>query len=95
MFSVSSRNQWLLKLVTVILSNNTRKIIIQNFKFLKNLVTKDEIQLWTSYINKLNNLVVQLDAPHIKDILMNLQNNNSVYIQSFGTIKTEIRSVSL
>lgn len=38
--------------------------------------------------------MVQLDAPHIKDILVNLQNNNSVYIQSFGSIKSEIRSVS-
>ena len=39
--------------------------------------TKDEIQLWTSCINKLNNLIVQLDAPHVKDILSNLENNNS------------------
>jgi len=56
-------------------------------------VTKDEIQLWTSCINKLNNLIVQLDAPHVKDILINLQNNNSAYVQSFGLIKNDIRSV--
>ena len=53
--------------------------------------TKDEIKVWTTCINKLNNLIVQLDAPHVKDILMNLENNNSVYIQSFGGIKNDIR----
>jgi hypothetical protein len=57
--------------------------------------TKDEIQLWTSYINKLNNLIVQLDAPHVKDILLNLENNNSAYIQPFYSIKGEILSVKL
>lgn len=53
--------------------------------------TQDEIHVWTTCINKLNNLIVQLDAPHVKDILMNLENNNSVYIQSFGGIKNDIR----
>jgi len=53
--------------------------------------TQDEIHVWTTCINKLNNLIVQLDAPHVKDILMNLENNNSVYIQSFSGIKTDIR----
>ncbi len=57
--------------------------------------TNDEIHVWTTCINKLNNLIVQLDAPHVKDILMNLENNNSVYIQSFGSIKNEIKSVTL
>ena len=55
--------------------------------------TNDEIHVWTTCINKLNNLIVQLDAPHVKDILMNLENNNSVYIQSFGSIKNEIKFV--
>lgn len=58
-----------------------------------NFYTKDEIQLWTSYINKLNNLIVQLDAPHVKDILANLENNNSAYIQPFFTIKSDIKDV--
>ncbi len=56
--------------------------------------TKDEIQLWTSCINKLNNLIVQLDAPHVKDILSNLENNNSAYIQPFNSIRNDIKSVS-
>jgi hypothetical protein len=55
--------------------------------------TKDEIQLWTSYINKLNNLLVQLDAPHVQDILMNLENNNSSYVCPFKEIKSEIKQV--
>jgi hypothetical protein len=55
--------------------------------------TNDEIHIWTTCINKLNNLIVQLDAPHVKDILMNLENNNSVYIQSFGSIKNDIKLV--
>lgn len=55
--------------------------------------TRDEIQLWTSYINKLNNLMVQLDAPHVKDILHNLENNKSAYIQPFYSIKSEIKAV--
>ena len=55
--------------------------------------TKDEIQLWTSRINKLNNLKVQLDAAYVKDILMNLENNNSAYVQSFINIKDEIDAV--
>ena len=59
------------------------------------IFTKDEIQLWTSCINKLNNLLVQLDAPHVKDILTNLENNNSVYLQSFNTIKNDIKAVCL
>jgi hypothetical protein len=58
-----------------------------------NVFTKNEIQLWTSYINKLNNLIVQLDAPHVTDILMNLENNNSIYMESFKTIKNDIRGV--
>lgn len=58
-----------------------------------NFFTRDEIQLWTSYINKLNNLMVQLDAPHVKDILLNLENNNSAYIQPFYSIRSEIRGV--
>lgn len=62
--------------------------------FQLNFYTKDEIQLWTSYINKLNNLIVQLDAPHVKDILVNLENNKSAYIQPFYSIKMEIKSVS-
>lgn len=53
--------------------------------------TKDEIHVWTTCINKLNNLIVQFDAPHVKDILMNLENNNSVYIQSFSGIRNDIR----
>ena len=57
--------------------------------------TKDEIKIWTSYINKLNNLIVQLDATHVKDILINLENNNSVYLQSFGLIKDDIKSVKM
>jgi hypothetical protein len=56
--------------------------------------TQDEIQLWTSYINKLNNLLVQLDAPYVQDILMNLENNNSSYISSFREIRSEIKQVS-
>lgn len=56
--------------------------------------TKDEIQLWTTRINKLNNLMVQLDAAYVKDILMNLENNNSAYAQSFMNIKNEIEAVS-
>jgi hypothetical protein len=64
---------------------------VQVFKL--NFFTKDEIQLWTSYINKLNNLIVQLDAPHVKDILVNLENNNSAYIQPFYSIKIDIKSV--
>lgn len=59
----------------------------------QNFFTRDEIQLWTSYINKLNNLMVQLDAPHVKDILLNLENNNSAYIQPFYSIKNDIRAV--
>ena len=55
-----------------------------------NFFTQNEIQLWTSYINKLNNLMVQLDAPHVKDILLNLENNNSAYIQPFYSMKHEI-----
>ena len=58
-----------------------------------NFFTKDEIQLWTSCINKLNNLIVQLDAPHVVDILTNLENNNSAYIQPFNSIRNDIRSV--
>jgi len=58
-----------------------------------NFFTKDEIQLWTSCINKLNNLIVQLDAPHVKDILNNLENNNSAYIQPFNSIRNDIKSV--
>ena len=58
-----------------------------------NFFTKDEIQLWTSYINKLNNLIVQLDAPHVKDILINLEKNNSAYIQPFYSIKIDIKNV--
>jgi dynein heavy chain len=57
--------------------------------------TKEEIQLWTTRINKLNNLKVQLDAAYVKDILMNLENNNSVYVQSFTNIKDEIEAVRL
>ncbi len=65
---------------------------IENIK--SNFYTKDEIQLWTSCINKLNNLIVQLDAQHVKDILMNLENNNSSYVQPFNSIKNDIKSVS-
>jgi dynein heavy chain len=57
--------------------------------------TGDEIKLWTGYINKLNNLIVQLDAPHVKDILTNLENNHSAYIQPFYLIKNDIKAVSL
>ncbi len=56
-----------------------------------NFFTNDEIHVWTTCINKLNNLIVQFDAPHVKDILMNLENNNSVYIQSFSGIRNDIR----
>ena len=56
-----------------------------------NFYTKDEIQLWTTCINKLNNLLVQLDAPHVKDILINLENNNSAYLQPFNSIRSEIK----
>jgi dynein heavy chain len=56
--------------------------------------TNDEIHIWTTCINKLNNLIVQLDAPHVKDILMNLENNNSVYTHSFGSIKNDIKIVN-
>lgn len=65
---------------------------ISNIK--SNFFTKDEIQLWTSYINKLNNLMVQMDAPHVKDIMLNLENNNSAYIQPFYTIKNDIKAVN-
>ncbi len=58
-----------------------------------NFFTKDEIQLWTSCINKLNNLIVQLDAQHVKDILMNLENNNSSYVQPFNSIRNDIKAV--
>jgi len=64
---------------------------IDNIK--SNFYTKDEIQLWTSCINKLNNLIVQLDAQHVKDILMNLENNNSSYVQPFNNIKSDIKAV--
>ena len=64
---------------------------ITRMKFI--FYTKDEIQLWTSRINKLNNLKVQLDAAYVKDILMNLENNNSAYVQSFKNIKDEIEAV--
>ena len=67
-------------------------IIIFDFNLLI-FYTKDEIQLWTSRINKLNNLKVQLDAAYVKDILMNLENNNSAYVQSFINIKDEIDAV--
>lgn len=55
--------------------------------------TRDEIQLWTGYINKLNSLLVQLDAPHVKDILVNLEKNDSAYIQPFYAMESEINAV--
>ena len=58
-------------------------------------VTKDEIQLWTSCINKLNNLQVQLNAQHVTDILQNLEINDSPYVQPFQAIKAEIQAVSI
>jgi hypothetical protein len=54
----------------------------------------DEIQLWSTRINKLNNLLVQLEAPYVQDIILNLQNNNSVYVNSFNTLKSDIGQVS-
>ncbi|CAF1319792.1 unnamed protein product [Didymodactylos carnosus] len=56
---------------------------------------KNEIQLWTSRINKLNNLLVQLDSPFVQDVLRNLARNKSPYIQSFVDMKENItRAVS-
>lgn len=62
-------------------------------KIKANFYTKDEIQLWTTRINKLNNLMVQIDAAYVKDIISNLENNHSIYAQSFNAIKSEIESV--
>ncbi|CAF4774435.1 unnamed protein product, partial [Rotaria sp. Silwood2] len=56
---------------------------------------KDQVQLWTSRINKLNNLIVQLDSPFVQDVLKNLARNRSPYLSSFMDIKLEIsRSVT-
>ncbi|CAF3502703.1 unnamed protein product [Rotaria socialis] len=51
---------------------------------------KDQVQLWTSRINKLNNLLVQLDSPFVQDVLKNLARNRSPYLASFMDIKIEI-----
>ncbi|UJR11505.1 hypothetical protein I4U23_015686 [Adineta vaga] len=51
---------------------------------------KDQVQLWTSRINKLNNLLVQLDSPFVQDVLKNLARNRSPYLASFMDIKQEI-----
>jgi len=54
---------------------------------------KDQVQLWTSRINKLNNLLVQLDSPFVEDVLKNLARNRSPYLASFLDIKLEITRV--
>ncbi|CAF5188861.1 unnamed protein product [Rotaria magnacalcarata] len=51
---------------------------------------RDQVQLWTSRINKLNNLLVQLDSPFVQDVLKNLARNRSPYLASFMDIKIEI-----
>lgn len=51
---------------------------------------KDQVQLWTSRINKLNNLLVQLDSPFVQDVLKNLARNRSPYLAAFLEIKIEI-----
>ncbi|CAF3984528.1 unnamed protein product, partial [Rotaria sordida] len=51
---------------------------------------KDQVQLWTSRINKLNNLLVQLDSPFVQDVIKNLARNRSPYLSSFMDIKLEI-----
>ena len=65
----------------------------QTLKKNLNFYTQDEIQIWTSRINKLNNLIVQLDASYVKDIVTNLQSNNSVYVQSFLNLREDIQNV--
>lgn len=57
------------------------------------LAIKDQVQLWTSRINKLNNLLVQLDSPFVQDVLQNLARNRSPYLASFLDIKIEITRV--
>jgi hypothetical protein len=37
--------------------------------------------------------MVQIDAAYVKDIISNLENNHSIYAQSFNAIKAEIESV--
>ena len=54
---------------------------------------KDQVQLWTSRINKLNHLLVQLDSPFVQDVLKNLSRNRSPYLSSFLDIKIEITRV--
>ena len=55
---------------------------------------RDQVQLWTSRINKLNNLLVQLDSPFVQDVLKNLARNRSPYLAAFLDIKIEITRVS-
>ena len=55
----------------------------------------DEMDFWTSHLEKLHSVTAQLSSAIAVDILNNLQHADSTYASSFQNVRKEISKVRL